>query len=400
VIPRVLVTEGEERSVLAACRGLRAAGYHVDVAASTPTAPAQWSRSCDRRIETPDPRAGRALFVAALERVLGDHDYGVVLPGTEASLLAVSEHRDRLEPLARFGLPAPGVVTRSLDKIAFLDAAASAGLRPPESQVCEGPDRADEFAARLGYPLVVKAARSFLDSADGLRQQRTVVAVDSDALARAAGAFEGPIILQRYIAGRTLLSFAGVMLDRVYGATCARYVRTWPVDAGPSCFSETIPVSRSLRQRVETLLEVIGWRGIFQLQLVESAGRLAAIDLNPRVFGSLALPIGAGANLPAIWCDSVVGRPVNDADARVGARYRWEDGDAKHLVFQASRGELRAAASVLRPRRRVVHAYFRLEDPRPFGARLAGMLLGRLAGRLRFARARARRARARSARDG
>jgi predicted ATP-grasp superfamily ATP-dependent carboligase len=370
VIARVLVTDGEERSVLATCRGLRAAGYGVAVASSVTAAPAQWSRSCERRFRTPDPRRGRERFVAALERVLERREFDVLLPGTEASLLAVSEFRDRLEPLARLGLPPPDSVARSVDKVALLDAAASVGLAAPASRVCDSGEDAAGAAAALGYPLVLKAARSFLVSGKNLRQQRTVAVRDPDALARAAASFEGRIIVQRYVVGRPLVSFAGVMLGRIHGATFARYVRTWPVDAGPSCFSQTVPVPPGLGDRVARLLEAVGWRGIFQLQLVELDGGHAAIDLNPRVFGSVALPIGAGANLPALWCDSLIGRSVREAFARPGVRYRWEDGDMKHGVWQIRHGNLGAAASVLTPQRRVVHAYFRRTDPLPFLVRL------------------------------
>jgi hypothetical protein len=54
-------------------------------------------------------------------------------------------------------------------------------------------------------------------------------------------------------------------------------------------------------------------------------------------------------------------------------RYRWEDADARHLVWQLRRGRLRAAAAVIRPRRRVVHAYFWRRDPGPLFARLLFM---------------------------
>jgi hypothetical protein len=52
--PLTLVTDGQERSVLAACRMLATSGYEVDVAASAHPAPGQWSRCCRERHRVTD----------------------------------------------------------------------------------------------------------------------------------------------------------------------------------------------------------------------------------------------------------------------------------------------------------------------------------------------------------
>jgi hypothetical protein len=71
----------------------------------------------------------------------------------------------------------------------------------------------------------------------------------------------------------------------------------------------TIAPPQPLLQQVEELLELIGWCGIFELELLElGENRFGAIDFNPRPFGWMALSIAAGANLPALWCDYVLQR--------------------------------------------------------------------------------------------
>jgi predicted ATP-grasp superfamily ATP-dependent carboligase len=124
------------------------------------------------------------------------------------------------------------------------------------------------------------------------------------------------------------------------------------------------------------LLGELGWQGIFQLQLLELPdGRLSVIDLNPRVFASLALDTAAGANLAAIWCDWLLGRHPSPVIARPGLRYRWEEGELCHFAWQLRHFKLRAAAAVLAPHRRVTHAWFRLSDPGPLFSRGLGLLL-------------------------
>jgi predicted ATP-grasp superfamily ATP-dependent carboligase len=134
----------------------------------------------------------------------------------------------------------------------------------------------------------------------------------------------------------------------------------------------TIAPSWQLTQQIEELLDLIGWCGIFELELLElGENRFGAIDLNPRPFGWMALAIGAGANLPALWCDHVLEQSsVSPAGARTGVHYRWEDGDIRNALAQLRQGHLRSAAAVLRPYRRVIHAHFRLDDPAPLAARM------------------------------
>jgi predicted ATP-grasp superfamily ATP-dependent carboligase len=166
-------------------------------------------------------------------------------------------------------------------------------------------------------------------------------------------------------------SFGGVMTDDgVVGGAVARFDRTWPPPAGAVSFGETVAPPAGLMSTIETLLGRIGWRGIFELEYLESAdGRRHAIDLNPRVFGWLALATSAGANLAALWCGAMLGRRSPRATARPGVLYRWEEADAAHLAWQLRRGRVRAAAAVARPHRAVVHAHFRLRDPGPLFAR-------------------------------
>jgi transketolase len=66
---RVLITDAQERSVLAACRSLGRRGYAVDAAASERPAATHWSRFCANRLWTSDPKAQPAEFVEELRRI-------------------------------------------------------------------------------------------------------------------------------------------------------------------------------------------------------------------------------------------------------------------------------------------------------------------------------------------
>jgi predicted ATP-grasp superfamily ATP-dependent carboligase len=369
--PRVLITDAEQRSVLAMCRGLAAAGYRVSTVAGERFALGHWARFSEERISLAGAEAEG--YVERLSQVLRRGEYDLVMPGSEVSLLPISERRDLIEPYARLGLPPHEVVLRALDKPLLQGQATAVGLAPPRSIVCSSAEEALAAAPDLRFPVLVKPASSVTWADGRISQQEAQVVEEVSLLKAAVATVAEPITLQEYISGTSMVSCAAVRINgQLLGLTLARYVRRYPSQIGRAALATTIAPPRPLTRQVEELLGLIGWSGVFELELLElGENRFGAIDLNPRPFGWMALAIGAGANLPALWCDHVLQRrSVPVAGARTGVHYRWEDGDFRNALEQLRLGRPGTAAAVLRPRRRVVHAHFRIDDPMPLAARM------------------------------
>jgi predicted ATP-grasp superfamily ATP-dependent carboligase len=365
----VVVTDAEERAALGACRGLTSAGYRVCAISRLRPAATHWSRACAERIRLPDPRESVHDFVDRLDELLRSGRYDAVIPGSDASLIAISEHRERLEHSTRLGLPSREAVRRSVDKLVLLEAAAAVGLAPPASRPCVDLGEADDAAAALSFPVVLKPVQSFFSVNGGLQQRSVALVADREELVATVPEFPSPFMVQRFEDAQ-FVSCSGVFADgQLLALTTSRVLRLWPPIAGMHAYSETVQVPDGLAERARELLESLGWQGIFQLQLLELPDRLAVIDLNPRVFASIALDADAGANLAAVWCDWLLGRDPAPVRARPAMRYRWEEGELCHFAWQLRHRRLRAAARVLLPHRRVTHSWFRANDPGPLLAR-------------------------------
>jgi len=388
----VLITDGETRAGVAAARGLAQDGFEV-VAAASPAhqpAPVHWSRATARRILTVDPLTDEGGFLDAIEDAVAGGDVGVLIPGSDASLLNVSAGRARLEPHVRIGLPTQAVVQRALDKLELAATTTRHGLAPPPTWTCHGDVEARSAGAQLGYPVIVKPLSSVFMIGGRRHRAGSEIAAGAGELSAILERFGGAALVQQHRAG-AVLSFAGVFAgDRLLAEAVSRYRRTWHPDAGSASFSETIEGSPELRERVIGVLVEIGWEGIFELELIESTETATttwhAIDFNPRPYGSLALAIGAGANLPAIWSRHLLGGEPAPAIAASGVSYRWTDADLRHGLWQLAHGRTAAAADVLARNGRVVHAYGRAADPGPGLARVAelgGAALARVRPRLR-----------------
>jgi predicted ATP-grasp superfamily ATP-dependent carboligase len=366
----VLITDAQERSVVGAIRALDAAGYRVEATTHTRLSPGQCSRSCSEHHRVPSPSTDDEAFVARLEEVVRSRAYAALLAGSDASLLAISQHRALLEPHVEIGLPSHDVVRRALSKVELASAAAAVGFRAPRSTVCENGDQAREAARELGFPVMAKSASALVVADGRIVRPDSRLLPDAAAMGRWLQRQVGPVLIQGRERGH-VYSCPGVMTaDGLVGFALARYIRTWPPRAGNASFAETVSPPDSLRGSVAALLDRIGWRGLFELELMGSEeDGFVAIDLNPRVYGSLALSTRAGASLPALWCDVLLGRPVVAAVARPGVCYRWEEGETRNVGAFARRGSWHAALEVMRPRHDCAHAEFSIHDPGPLAAR-------------------------------
>jgi predicted ATP-grasp superfamily ATP-dependent carboligase len=335
----------------------------------------------------PTPTEHPSGFVDALSGELSRERYALAVIAGDASLLAASRYREQLEGHLERGLgfPLPAAVEASTDKIALLSAATSAELTPPRTVVCADQHEALAAAESVGYPVVLKP-RGSVCQAYGRTWRIPSRRVDGPAaLARRLPDYGSPCLIQQVEAGAVVDSCAGVYAGGRMLAFCfSRYRRTWPPEGGRAAFSETVPAPFGLEEKVTRLLDVLGWCGIFELELLERPdGSLAAIDFNPRPYGSLALAVRAGADLPAIWAAWLRGEAPAPVTARPGLRYRSEEADVRGVLRALRDRRIRRAFSLARPHRRVAHAHWQWDDPAPLAAWMAALAVrarGRVGG--------------------
>ena len=155
----VLVTDGEQRSALAVVRSLGRAGHRPVVCASSRRSLAGASRYCAGQAVVPSALAEPERFVEAVRQAVRERQVEFVLPLTEAAMLALLPARDTLGAM----IPAAeaGSFRRVSDKSVLFEVAREVGIAVPEQRRVASADSAEwAGAAALGFPLVLKPARS------------------------------------------------------------------------------------------------------------------------------------------------------------------------------------------------------------------------------------------------
>lgn len=355
----------EFHASLALVRALRGAGYLPFLAVALGGTYASRSRAVAAVDYVPHAEDTPGPFVEALARVASDLEVDAILPGTEASLVALAQRRESLP--CRLGAPAAEVVDLATNKERVLALAAACGLDTPPSIVASPSELAVQ-AKEIGYPAILKPPRTRLEVGNArlaYYKARRVATAD-ELRAALEGLPEAGWVVQPYLTGQ-LAAVAGVAWEgRLMGAVHQISSRIWPPDVGYSSYAETVAADADVESLIASLLEQIGWSGLFQAQFLHAAdGRRFLIDFNPRAYGSLALAVHAGANLPGLWAALVLGTPPPPMRYRPGVRYRLEHNDLRAIARTAREGDIWGAFAGLLPRPRTAHAIFWLRDPGP-----------------------------------
>ncbi|HEX3268138.1 MAG TPA: ATP-grasp domain-containing protein [Gaiellaceae bacterium] len=363
----LIVEDGFQRGSLAAARALGAAGWQIGIG-SPREGFASSSRSTIAWHRVPSPEVDPEAFVAAVRKAVDAGGYDVVFGAGDGEVLALSAGRDELGAIFPYG-PHEDVV-RAFDKLELAAAAERAGLSVPAA------------ARPEDAPVVVKPRRTTVHDPEGgpLRLRATIAQTPGEARAQVEylESVGAEPLAQEFVDG-DLVAYVAVTdrESRVISAVQQRTDAIWPTRSGGTVRARTEPVDGTLAERVAALLADLNWFGIAQAQFQQAPGRdPVLIDFNGRFYGSMALALSAGANLPAIWAALATDRPLPEvASPRDGVRYHWLESDLRRVVKER-RGLVGSLGYAIGSR----HGLWDRQDPRPAAVhvkRLAGRALRR-----------------------
>lgn len=303
---------------------------------------------------------------------------GVLVPCTDAAVLAISAGRDRLAEAFRFVLPDHEDVVRLMDKVGFAEHALRAGLAIPPTAVLRSRADAEGAAATLAFPAVLKPGLKGPAWLAATRAKAIQVDSADELLARydEVGGWADVLIAQSWVPGpESSLYSVNAYYDREAEqrvSFVARKLRQWPLDTGTSCLGEEVRNPEAERIARE-LFGSVAYRGLGYVEAKADArtGRLMIIEPNiGRPTGRSAIAERGGVELLLSAYRDALGEPLPDA---VEQRYRgvkwiyWRH-DLQAALVRATRGELSAGEWLRSVRGPKIEAVFARRDPVPFVA--------------------------------
>jgi protein-tyrosine-phosphatase/predicted ATP-grasp superfamily ATP-dependent carboligase len=294
---RVLILGGHTNAALEAAQSLGRRGACITLASEEPDCVAFRSRYVSEKLMQPASLrdADAADWLRRWDR---QRRFDLLVPSDDVSLGLVRALDERDPLRAKAVLPGNAALDVALDKHATWDLARRLGVPVPASVLIprEGPvPECGEF------PVVLKSTRSrVLMGHESVRLDAQIAGTPAQRQAILARWLPHVSVQQqRFVPGR---GFGVEMLfDR--GRPAWRFaherIHEVPLTGGGSSYRRSIAPPPAPLAMAERMLGELAWHGVAMVEFRGSpAGAFHLMEINPRLWGSLALPIDCGVDFP------------------------------------------------------------------------------------------------------
>ncbi len=297
----VLVLDGHSRAAVETVQSLGRAGLEIDVASESFPCAAMHSRYAVRKLRQPLP-----LDPEAFCRWLRDQDvqrkYELIVPTTETSLTSLRWLSESDSLRGRAVLPGNRALDVALDKMKTWQLGRELGVPAPEVALVSR-ERGEE--APRNYPVVLKPLHSKVVVDGNLQTVAAEVIRDEQAYRSQVERWlpHTDLLRQEYILGRGV--GAEFLFDRgkkIWHFVHER-VHEVPLSGGASSYRRSVAPMPELLADAERILTSLEWHGVAMVEFrVDARGQHWLLEINPRLWGSLALAIDAGVDFPlGLW---------------------------------------------------------------------------------------------------
>ncbi|HEY2363878.1 MAG TPA: ATP-grasp domain-containing protein [Candidatus Angelobacter sp.] len=292
----VLVLDGHSRAALETLQSLGRAGVQVDLAVEVQDCLAMHSRYVSRKLQ--QPSQGQAAFETWMREQDKLRNYALIVPATEASLLGLRQ-LDENDPLRHKAvIPGDESLDVALDKEKTWQLAHQLGVPTPAGILLS-------TLAQMGhaqtFPVVLKPTRSKI-MVDGALRTLAVAVVKNESerqeqLRRWLPVT--PVQQQEYVSGTGVgVEFLFNRGKKIWHFAHER-AHEYPLTGGASSYRRSIDPPLAMLHDAEKLLTTLNWHGVAMVEFkMNINGQYWLMEINPRLWGSLALSIDSGVDFP------------------------------------------------------------------------------------------------------
>ena len=293
----VLVLDGHSRAALETLQSLGRAGVQVDLAAEAQDCLAMHSRYISRKLQQPSQECA-ADFHIWLREQDKLRNYALIVPATETSLLGLRQ-LDENDPLHRKAVIAGDkALDTALDKEKTWQLAHQLGVPAPRGVLIS---TLSDIASVQKFPVVLKPTHSKV-TVDGALRTLAVAIVQNESERQEQLRRWLPVTAvqqQEYILGRGVgVEFLFNRGRKIWHFAHER-VHEYPLTGGASSYRRSVNPPAAMLQDAQKLLTALNWHGVAMVEFkIDAKGQHWLMEINPRLWGSLALSIDAGVDFP------------------------------------------------------------------------------------------------------
>lgn len=307
---RVLVVGDNDLAGLAVVRSLGRAGKEIHLVTFDARPVTRSSRFVSRTYQFGHPLRDTRAFGAAIVALVRRSDFDLVIPTNDAALIALVAERDQIEAHAALAAPDQLGFESTNNKALTLEIARELCVPIPNTVLVSSHDERQRSLGRA-FPLVLKPSRSVTP---GKMEKNFVRIVESeDQLAEALSNLleAGPVLVQDFCPGFGIGLCVLARRGKVIAAFQHRRVHE-PPGGGASSYRASMtlePMLLDFARRICRRIELTG-PAMFEFKRDPQTDRTVLMEINGRLWGSLALAISAGVDFPRLLYEMQVSDAV------------------------------------------------------------------------------------------
>ena len=296
----LLMTDANGVGGLAIARSLGKRGIEVTASSANKEAICFHSKYVKNKLIYPEPK-DNLNFLNWLKNQLSRKNYDVFFPIDEPILLAVAENIEKISRYIHLVMPELDTLQTAVDKSELTKFAIKHNLSVPKTYFYEELiDFSDydfsQIFEEIGSPIIIKPY-----TGAGAKGQVLVYAGENiREIFTANVANHGPCMIQEFIRG-TIYNAAFIFNSesKLRSTYIGKTVRQFPVSGGVSVCVETV-VDNGVLEPCVKLLRRLGYKGVCMVDVIRDRvdGKVKILELNPRFYASICLPIAAGIDFP------------------------------------------------------------------------------------------------------
>jgi protein-tyrosine-phosphatase/predicted ATP-grasp superfamily ATP-dependent carboligase len=295
---RALVLDSQSSAGLEVVQSLGRRGVILDVASPQDDCLAFHSRYTQRKLRQPGYHGSNPGFSNWIHGLHHSSPYDLIVPSTEASLLLIKTLDAGDEVRLRAAVPCDSSLDVALDKERTWELATKLGIPVPQSVVY---GFLDDLGEEPAYPVVLKPVSSKVAVAGQLRHFGPSVVSNCQQRAAALETWLPHVRVQQqsYVEG------CGIGIELLFNKGhkvwqfAHERLHEFPLTGGRSTYRKSILPDPRMLAAAETLLSALEWHGVAMVEFkLGQNGDFYLLEINPRLWGSLALAIDAGVDFP------------------------------------------------------------------------------------------------------
>ncbi len=257
-----------------------------------------------RRVSAPwkQPNGDPTAFLRWLRDLDARHAYALIVPSTERSLRMLLSLEDDDALVGKAVMPSRASLETALDKCATVELALRCGVPALATRLVTS---LSDVAGGGPLPVVLKTLRSVVDMDGELTRVPARLVRSAEERERFCQLLlpHTPLIEQSYVRGY------GVGIELLYNRGrriwhfCHERLHEGTGQEGlgsGSLYRRSAVAPPDLLHYATAMLDRLSWHGVAMVEfLVSPTGESWLMEINPRLWGSVALPVDAGVDFPA-----------------------------------------------------------------------------------------------------